>query len=306
MQPVGLLLPQPVDTDTDTFSTRTRTRTRARTRARTRTHTQTHTRTRTRTRVHKHTRTRMHAHARTRTHKHTHTCTNVEHTNRTKHSGWHTSKHICNHFMVITHSRLQHTATHCNKLQHTATRDTSAIISWWLHTQDCNTLQHTATHCNKLQHTATRDKSAIVSWWLYTHDSSTLQHTASHCNTRHICNYFILITHYSQTCDIIESEWYLSYTHTAHHKTLYHIKVCHLRLKMCSCVIIEQNNIFLHSHRTLQHSVTRTGWRRLIGCLKSQVIFRKRATNSRALLRKMTYEDKASYDSTPPCTRVSS
>jgi len=32
-----------------------------------------------------------------------------------------------------------------------------------------------------------------------------------------------------------------------------------------------------------------------------QVIFRKRATNYRALLRKMTYDDKASYDSTPPC-----
>jgi len=37
-----------------------------------------------------------------------------------------------------------------------------------------------------------------------------------------------------------------------------------------------------------------TGWRRLIGCLKLQVIFRKRATNYRALLWKMTYEDKAS------------
>jgi len=44
-----------------------------------------------------------------------------------------------------------------------------------------------------------------------------------------------------------------------------------------------------------------TGWRRLRGCLELQVIFRKRATNYRALLRKMTYEDKASYDSTPPC-----
>jgi len=43
-----------------------------------------------------------------------------------------------------------------------------------------------------------------------------------------------------------------------------------------------------------------TGWRRLIGCLKLQVIFRKRATNYRALLRKLTYGDKASYDSTPP------
>jgi len=34
-----------------------------------------------------------------------------------------------------------------------------------------------------------------------------------------------------------------------------------------------------------------------------QVIFRTRATNYRTLLRKMIYEDKASYDSTPPCTQ---
>jgi len=47
-----------------------------------------------------------------------------------------------------------------------------------------------------------------------------------------------------------------------------------------------------------------TGWRRPIGCLELQVIFRKRATNYRALLRKMTYEDKASHDSTPPCTQI--
>ena len=34
---------------------------------------------------------------------------------------------------------------------------------------------------------------------------------------------------------------------------------------------------------------------------KLRVIFCRRATNYRALLRIMTYEDKASYDSTPPC-----
>ena len=44
------------------------------------------------------------------------------------------------------------------------------------------------------------------------------------------------------------------------------------------------------------------GGRRLIGCLKLQVICRKRATNYRALLRKMTYEDKASCGSWLPCT----
>jgi len=53
------------------------------------------------------------------------------------------------------------------------------------------------------------------------------------------------------------------------------------------------------------HSTTRicvTGWRRPIGCLKLQVIFRERAANYRALLRKITYKDKASYGSSLPCT----
>jgi len=40
---------------------------------------------------------------------------------------------------------------------------------------------------------------------------------------------------------------------------------------------------------------------RVAGCLKLQVIFRKRATDYKVLLRKMTYKDKASYNSTPPC-----
>jgi len=47
---------------------------------------------------------------------------------------------------------------------------------------------------------------------------------------------------------------------------------------------------------------TITGWRRPIGCLKLQVIYRKKATNYRALLRKMTWKDMASYGSSPPCT----
>jgi len=57
-------------------------------------------------------------------------------------------------------------------------------------------------------------------------------------------------------------------------------------------------------HRALSRptTYTTTGWRRLIGCLKYQVFLRKRATNSRALLLKMTYQDKASHDSTPLCT----
>jgi len=48
----------------------------------------------------------------------------------------------------------------------------------------------------------------------------------------------------------------------------------------------------LRSRSTLDLSDVLTGWRKLIGCLKFQVIFHKRATNDRALLRKMTYEEK--------------
>ena len=47
------------------------------------------------------------------------------------------------------------------------------------------------------------------------------------------------------------------------------------------------------------HPLSHTGWRRLIGSPKLQVIFRKRATNYRALLWKVTYEDKGYYESSP-------
>jgi len=44
-----------------------------------------------------------------------------------------------------------------------------------------------------------------------------------------------------------------------------------------------------------------TGWWRPIGWLKLQVILCKRAPKYRSLLRKMTYKDKGSYESSPPC-----
>jgi len=47
-----------------------------------------------------------------------------------------------------------------------------------------------------------------------------------------------------------------------------------------------------------------TGWRRLIGSPKSQIIFHKRATKYRLLLRKMPYQDKGAYGSSPPCSTV--
>ena len=51
----------------------------------------------------------------------------------------------------------------------------------------------------------------------------------------------------------------------------------------------------------LHHSVYRREWRKCIECLKLQVSFCKRETNYGALLRKMTFKDKASYGPSPPC-----
>ena len=74
----------------------------------------------------------------------------------------------------LHHFELQHTATHCNTLQHTATHLITCVSHVWLQyyamslscphtlhyiTLSCNTLQHTATHCNTLQHT-----------WLHHHE----------------------------------------------------------------------------------------------------------------------------------------
>ena len=47
-----------------------------------------------------------------------------------------------------------------------------------------------------------------------------------------------------------------------------------------------------------------TGWRRLIGSPKLQIIFHKRVSKYRTLLQEMTYKDKGSYESSPPCMHV--
>ena len=69
----------------------------------------------------------------------------------------------------------------------------------------------------------------------------------------------------------------------------------------CETFSLPTDVMYVHPRAFLSVCFSK-GWQRLIRCLKLQVIFRKRATRYRALLRKMTYEDEASYDFTPPCT----
>ena len=64
-----------------------------------------------------------------------------------------------------------------------------------------------------------------------------------------------------------------------------------------------QINEFVYTKHECNKNTYSTGWRRLVGSLKLQIIFHQRATKYRALLLKMPYEDKGSYESSPPCTR---
>ena len=64
------------------------------------------------------------------------------------------------------------------------------------------------------------------------------------------------------------------------------------------CVTRLRDNVVATRQRALYFI---TGWRRLIGSPKLQIIFHKRATKYRSLLRKMTYKDKGSNESSPPC-----
>jgi len=81
---------------------------------------------------------------------------------------------------------LQHTATHCNTLQHAATelRATPAIGATRTAT---HTATHIAKHCNTLQHNTTYpaiDLRATVAHAHCNTHCNTLQHTATHCNTQ--------------------------------------------------------------------------------------------------------------------------
>ena len=48
----------------------------------------------------------------------------------------------------------------------------------------------------------------------------------------------------------------------------------------------------------------KSAWRRLVGSPKLQIIFHKRATKYRSLFQKMTYKDKGSDESSPPCIHM--
>ena len=63
------------------------------------------------------------------------------------------------------------------------------------------------------------------------------------------------------------------------------------------------NETLLRPLKSGRCRICSTGWRTLIRSPKLQIIFHKRAIKYRSLLRKMTYKDKGSYESSPPCIK---
>jgi len=96
---------------------------------------------------------------------------------------------------------------------------------------------------------------------------------------------------------------YTRQTHT-HTQTCIHIKmdVSHIYLYMYIHIYVCTSLRFIRPFWRICMSIyvcirihTYTGWRRLIGSHKLQIIFHKRATIYGSLLQKMTYKDKRSY-----------
>ena len=104
---------------------------------------------------------------------------------------------------------LLHAGTHCNTLQQTATRH--------------NTLQHAATHCNTLQHTATRCNTLLHA----ATRSNTLQHIATHCNTlQHTATYRRAVAEAELAVECVCAGWGRSVRAQVHLCVLQRVGAC--------------------------------------------------------------------------------
>jgi len=212
-------------------------------------------------------------------------------------------------------AKFGNTATHCNTLQHTAHHQRNCILL----SCRCNSLQRSAKHCNT-------QYSWAAAATLY-NALQRLQHNATHCNTLQLTSEI----QYSCAAAAAQGSFCLSYElqHTATHRnTLQHTAThqwnpillsCRCRARvilpilyssLCFWTLHVQKKKCMNKYVSIfenanPHDICFTGWQRCIGRLKLQVTFRKRATKYRSLLRKITYQDKASYGSSPPCTSFS-
>jgi len=191
----------------------------------------------------------------------------------------HGSCHTCE--WVMSHICSSRVTTHMNKSCHTY----ECIMSHaWRHTYRINIVSH-VTDMNESCHTYERVMSCHTYECIMSHVwRHTYRINIVSCHTLH------------QSCH--SHEWIFPHIN--------HIWMCHVTHDEWNRTIYLTNNESCHRHESVtspswMNRITHTGWRRPIGRLNLQIIFRKRATNYWALLRKMTYKNKASYGSSLPC-----
>jgi len=196
-------------------------------------------------------------------------------------------------FSTRCNTLLQHTATHCNTLQHTAGyiyryRGLNALLDTLQHTAatHCNTLQviyietaawmrfltpqYTTIHCNTLlQHTATHCNTLqvyriyiyIPQAWCTCRHRNTLQHTTTHCcNTLTYCSLDVLL--------ILAEAAIVVLAHSAPHccNTLQHTACTHTYRSLDVLLILAQARIVVLAHtRTCRELVRGHGaWHYLL------------------------------------------
>jgi len=134
------------------------------------------------------------------------------------------------------HHTLQHTATHCNTLQHTLRSCVVASLTAPHAEKCCNTLwhlrvcvSHCTTRCNALQHTL---RSCVLASHIATRMAS---HTAIYCNT-----YFALasLTAFAHVCVVFPAPWQIF------SGGLTHIRLAHIRSHMSTYV-----HTYTHKYR---------------------------------------------------------
>jgi len=279
----------------------------------------THTHTHTHANIHTHKHTDTHTHTYTHTHTRTHT-----QTRKAARYGW-------------RGNTLQHTATHCNTLQLTATHTfvytptgarfsagpvrnngkgyavPSCVFAAWAARAGATTFV--------LHHW-----SPCVGYVCYRVIYIVSLNFCFVCNMC-VCMYIYIYTCvcvciyiYIYTCVYV---WCVCVTFGLYHRSPCVCCVCYRVIYMCVCmyiyiyiclcicvsVSVSVSHLSCHWSSCVNYVCYRviymyidTGWRRLIGSPKSQIIFHKRATKYRSLLRKTTYKDKGSYESSPPCS----